>query len=215
MNDAALKQCVVDELTWRPQIDSAHIGVTANNGVVTLTGFVPSLAQKIEVENVVKRVVGVHGVAEELEVRYPEDYSAKDDDIAQRAFTSLAWDVVVPKDCVTVIVENGVVTLSGEVCWQFERTAAEEDVRTLYGVVDVINDITLEDRPQPADVKSRIESALKRNAELDSEAIRVSVDAGTVTLDGTVDSWAARYEAEEAAWSAPGVKSVRDRLSVA
>jgi osmotically-inducible protein OsmY len=115
---------------------------------------------------------------------------------------------------VKVTVENGMVTLTGEVSWQFERISAENAVRTLYGVLGVINNITLRNQPQPSDVKSRIESALKRNAELDSETIDVSVDAGTVTLDGTVDSWSARYEAEDAAWSAPGVKSVRDRLSV-
>jgi osmotically-inducible protein OsmY len=214
MTDATLKQFVLDELAWRPQIDSAHIGVTANDGVVTLTGYVPCFAQKLEVENVVKKVVGVRGVAEELEVRYPGDYSTKDDEIAQRALNSLAWDAVVPKDCVKVTVENGMVTLTGEVSWQFERISAENAVRTLYGVLGVINNITLRNQPQPSDVKSRIESALKRNAELDSEAIDVSVNAGTVTLDGTVDSWSARDEAEDAAWSAPGVKSVRDRLSV-
>ena len=214
MNDATLKQYVIDELAWRPHIDSAHIGVTAKDGVVTLSGFVPSFAQKFEVEKVVKDVVGVRGVAEEVEVRYPGDYSTKDDEIAQRALNSLAWDAVVPKDSVKVTVQDGVVTLTGEVSWQFERSAAADAVRTLYGVVDVINNITLKSRPQPADVKSRIEDALKRNAQLDSDAIRVSVDAGTVTLDGTVDSWPARYAAENAAWSAPGVRTVRDRLAV-
>jgi osmotically-inducible protein OsmY len=162
----------------------------------------------------VKQVIGVRGVAEELEVRYPGEYSTRDDEIAQRVLNSLAWDALVPKDRVKVTVENGVVTLSGEVSWQFERRSAESTVRTLSGVMDVINNVTLKKAPQPADVKSRIESALKRNAELDSEDIRVSVDAGTVTLDGTVDSWRARDAAENAAWSAPGVKFVRDRLSV-
>jgi osmotically-inducible protein OsmY len=164
MNDATLKQYVLDELAWRPQIDSAHIGVTANDGVVTLTAFVPSFAQKIAAENVVKKVVGVRGVAEELEVRYPGDYSTKDDEIAQRALNSLGWDAVVPKNSVKVTVEKGMVILTGEVSWQFERISAENAVRTLYGVLGVINNITLRNQPQPADVKSRIESALKRNA---------------------------------------------------
>ena len=214
MDDATLKQSVVDELAWRPDIDSAHIGVTADNGVITLSGYVPSYAQKYEAEECAKRVSGVHGVAEELQVRYAADYSTKDDEIAQRALNSLAWDAVVPKDSVKVTVENGVVTLSGQVGWQFERKAAEDAVRTLYGVVDVVDSIMLKTQPQPTNIKSRIESALKRSAELESNSIRVSVSEGAVTLDGTVETWAARDTAEDAAWSAPGVRAVVDRLSV-
>ena len=214
MDDATLKQYVLDELAWRPDIDSSHIGVSADDGVITLSGYVPSYAQKIEAENAVKQVVGVHGLAEELGVQYPGDYSPTDDEVAQRALNCLAWDSSVPKNSVQVTVENGIVTLSGQVTWQFQRSSAEDAVRTLYGVVDVINNITLKSQPQPSDVKSRIEGALKRNAELDSDAIQVSVDGGTVTLDGSVDSWSARDAAEDAAWAAPGVKSVRDRLSV-
>jgi osmotically-inducible protein OsmY len=120
----------------------------------------------------------------------------------------------VPKDSVKVTVENGVLTLSGQVRWQFERNAAEDAVRALYGVVDVVDNIKLKTQPQPSDIKSRIESALKRSAELDSNSIRVSVSDGTVTLDGTVDSWTARDTAEDAAWAAPGVLKVQDRLSV-
>ncbi len=214
MDDATLKQSVVDELAWRPDIDSAHIGVTADDGVITLSGYVPSYAQKYEAEECVKRVSGVRGVAEELQVRYAADYSTKDDEIAKRSLNSLAWDAIVPKDSVKVTVENGVVTLSGQVRWQFERNAAEDAVRRLYGVVDVVNNIKLKVQPQPTDIKSRIESALKRSAELDSNSIRVSVSDGTVTLKGTVDTWAARDTAEDAAWSAPGVRTVLDQLSV-
>lgn len=214
MDDATLKQSVIDELVWRPDIDSAHIGVTANNGIITLSGYVPNYAQKYEAEQAVKGVSGVRGVAEELEVRYPGDSSTKDDEIAQRALNSLKWHALMPKDSVKVKVENGVVTLYGEVRWQFERDAAEDAVRRLYGVVDVIDDIQLKKQPQPADIKSRIESALKRSAELDSDAIRVSIADGTVTLDGTVDSWTAHDTADDAAWSAPGVRAVQNRLSV-
>lgn len=214
MDDTNLKQSVIDELAWRPDIDSAHIGVTADKGVITLTGHVPSYAQKYEVEECVKGVNGVHGLAEELEVRYAGDYSTKDDEIAQRALNSLAWDAIIPKDCVKVAVQAGVVTLSGQVAWQFERKAAEDAVRTLYGVMDVVDNIKLKSQPQPTDIKSRIENALKRNAELDSKSIRVAVADGTVTLEGTVDTWSARDTAEDAAWSAPGVRTVLDRLSV-
>jgi osmotically-inducible protein OsmY len=214
MDDATLKQMVIDELAWRPDIDSAHIGVTADKGVVTLSGYVGSYPQKYEAEQAIKRIAGVRGVAEELEVRYPGDYSTKDDEIADRALNSLAWSASVPRNSVKVMVEKGMVTLSGQVRWQFERNAAEDAVSTLYGVTDVVNNITLKAQQQPTDVKSRIESALKRCAELDSDAIRVSVSDGTVTLAGTVDSWAARDIAEEAAWAAPGVRSVQDLLSV-
>ena len=214
MDDATLKQYVLDELAWCPDIDAAHIGVTAENGVITLSGNVSSYAQKVEAVDAVKRVVGVRGVAEELEVRYSSDYSTKDEEIAQRVLDCLDWDASVPKNSVQVAVANGVVTLSGQVAWQFERTSAEDAVRRLYGVVDVINNVTLMNQPQPSDVKSRIESALKRNAELDAKSIRVTVKDGTVTLEGSVDSWSARVAAEDAAWRAPGVKSVRDRLAV-
>jgi len=215
MDDTTLQQNVIDELAWRPDIDSAHIGVTADNGVVTLSGYVGSYIQKSEAEEAARKVAGVRGIADELEVRYPGgDFGAKDDEIARRALNSLSWDASVPKDSVKVAVDGGMVTLSGQVGWQFERMAAQDAVSTLYGVIGVINSITLKSQPQPGDVKSRIESALKRSAELDSDSVRVSVSGGTVTLDGSVDSWAAREAAEDAAWSAPGVRSVQDQLSV-
>jgi osmotically-inducible protein OsmY len=213
-NDAALKINVVDELAWRPDINSAHIGVTADNGVVTLTGHVPSYTEKLAAEECVKHVAGVRGVADNLEVRLPGEVSTDDDEIARRALDSLALDFLIPSNAIAVTVERGWVTLSGNVSWQFLKNAAESDVRKLYGVLGVINNITLKQQPQPADVKMRIENALKRSADLDSKSIRVSVTDGTVTLDGTVESWAARDHAEDAAWAAPGVREVRDNLQV-
>ena len=213
-SDAVLKQNVVDELAWRPDINSAHIGVTANNGVVTLTGRVSSFAEKLAAEEAVKHVAGVRGVAENLEVRLPGEVSTDDDEIARRALDSLAWDTLVPSKNITVSVENGWVTLLGEVSWQYQKNAAENAVRKLYGVVGVIDNIRLKQQPQPADVKLRIENALKRSADLDSRAIQVTVNNGTVTLSGTVESWAARDHAESAAWAAPGVLEVRDNLNV-
>jgi osmotically-inducible protein OsmY len=211
--DAILKQDVEDELAWRPEINSAHIGVAAENGVVTLSGHVSTFSEKRAAEEAVKHVSGVRGVAENLEVRTGE-LSGKDDEIARRALNSLAWDTLVPSRGITVSVEGGWVTLSGEAPWQFQRKAAENAVRKLYGVVGVLNNIVLKQQPQPADVKQRIENALRRSAELDSDAIKVSVTGGTVTLDGTVDSWLARDQAEDAAWAAPGVAEVRDNLRV-
>lgn len=214
-SDAILQQNVVDELAWRPDLNSAHIGVVADNGIVTLSGYVSSYSEKGAAADAVKHVAGVRGVAEKLEVRLPGAAAGYDDDeIAKRALNSLAWDTLIPSDGIQVTVENGVVTLSGEVPWQFQRTEAEEDVRKLLGVVGVSNNIRLKDQPQPADLKSRIESALARSANLDARSIQVDVSGGTVTLEGTVDSWSARDLAEDAVWAAPGVRDVRDNLSV-
>jgi osmotically-inducible protein OsmY len=158
MDDATLKQNVIDELAWRPDLNSAHIGVIADKGVIALTGYVSSYAQRYEAEQCVKGVAGVRGLAEDLEVRYADDWpSTKDDEIAKRAINSLAWDTRVPRDSVKVSVENGFVNLSGQVNWQFERNAAENSVRKLYGVVGVTNDITLRTQPLPGDIKSRID----------------------------------------------------------
>lgn len=214
-SDATLKQNVVDELGWRPDVDSAHIGVTADNGIVTLSGYVSSYIEKSVATDAVKRVSGVRGVAEKLEVRLPGAAAGYDDDeIAKRALNSLAWDTLVPAKSIQVTVENGIVTLSGEVPWQFQRAGAEDDVRKLLGVVGVVNNVSLQDQPQPSDLKTRIESALNRSADLDARSVRVSVSGGAVTLDGTVDSWTARDLAEDAAWAAPGVRDVYDNLSV-
>lgn len=214
-SDATLQQNVVDELAWRPDVNSAHIGVTADNGIITLSGYVSSYSEKWTAADAVKHVAGVRGVAEHLEVRLPGAAAGYDDDeIAKRALNSLAWDTMIPSKGIQVTVENGIVTLSGQVPWQFQRTGAEDDVRKLLGVLGVVNNITLRDQPLPSDLKSRIESALNRSADLDAKSIRVNVSGATVTLDGTVDSWTARDLAEDAAWAAPGVREVLDNLSV-
>jgi len=214
MNDSILKQYVVDELAWRPDVDSAHIEVSADHGVVSLQGEVPSYAEKYAAGQAVKRLEGVRGVVDNLQVRPLGVASVQDGEIARRALSSLAWDTAIPRDSIKVSVEGGHVTLSGEVSWQFQKSAAERAVRRLHGVVAVSDNITLRNATQPGDVKSRIESALERQAQLESNAIRVSVSDGMVTLEGKVDSWLARDCATEAAWAAPGVRTVRDRLTL-
>lgn len=213
-SDAGLKQTVLEELEWRPEIQAAHIGVAAENGVVTLTGHVSTFAEKRAVEEAVKHIVGVRGIADDLEVRLPGEGTADDDEIAWRALNLLNWDTSVRGESLQVTVGDGWVTLSGAVPWQFQKTAAENAVRNLHGVVGVVNNITLAPQPQPMDVKERIEGALRRNAELEDQEIRVSVSGETVTLGGTVGSWAARLHAEAAAWAAPGVSVVRNELLV-
>lgn len=215
MTDTNLRQNIIDELDFEPRVSPAHIGVAVQDGVVTLSGHVGSYAEKLAAEKAVKRVKGVKAIAEEIDVRYPEDKKTADDEIAARALSLLRWSAVVPTDSVMVKVQDGWVSLSGQVTWQFQRSAAEAEVRRLSGVVGVVNSITIKPRVQPVDIKHQIEAAFKRNAEIDAKGIRVSVeDGGRVSLDGTVHDWREREAAEHAAWMAPGVMRVDDRLRI-
>jgi osmotically-inducible protein OsmY len=212
--DKDLRQSILEELDFDPSFDAANIGVAVEKGVVTLTGHVRSYAEKLAVERAVQRVRGVHGIAEEIEIRYPADKRTADDQIAERAISSIVWNAQLPKDAVLVKAEKGWVTLTGIVDWQFQRIAAESAVRRLSGVMGVSNNIEVKPQVRPADVKTKIVNALKRNAELEADAIRVSVDNDTVTLEGKVKAWYERGIAERAAWSAPGVRKVEDRIAV-
>lgn len=214
MSDRTLKLAVEDELTWEPSIDAEHIGVTAEDGVVTLTGHVGSYTEKIIAERAAKRVKGVRAIAQEIEIRLPNDRKASDDQIAKRALDIIAWDSTIPKDKVQVKVQGGFVTLTGQVDWHYQRTDAEYAVRKLEGIKGLSNEIKVKPRVQASDVKHRIESALKRNAEWEAGSIKVSVLDGRVTLDGKVKALYERDLAERTAWSAPGVISVEDHISI-
>jgi osmotically-inducible protein OsmY len=214
MSDRTLKLAVEDELTWEPSIDAEHIGVTAEGGVVTLTGHVGNYTEKIIAERAAKRVKGVRAIAQEIEIRLPNDKKTSDDQIAKRALDIIAWDSTIPKDRVQVKVQGGFVTLSGEVDWHYQRTDAEYAVRKLEGIKGLSNEIKVKPRVQASDVKHRIESALKRNAEWEASSIKVSVMDGRVTLDGKVKALYERDLAERTAWSAPGVISVEDHISI-
>ena len=214
MSDAGLKSLVEEELEFEPSVNAAHIGVAVRDGVVTLTGHVASYVEKVAAEKAAQRVRGVKAIAEEIEVRYPYDGKRSDDEIARRAVAVLDWNTLIPS-AVKVKVERGWVTLAGAVDWQYQREAAESAVRKLDGVVGVTNTIALKDRPKADDVKKKIEDALKRNAALDAAAINVTVANNRVSLSGQVHSWQERRIAEQAAWSAPGVKSVDDKISIA
>lgn len=215
MDDKALRQRVVDELEFEPSVEAAHIGVAAEQGVITLSGHVGSYAEKIAAELATRRVKGVVGIAEEIEVRYPGSNPVADDEIAERCLNVLAWDVFLAKDAVRVKVERGWVELDGKIKWQFQREAAENSVRKLGGVVGVSNRIEVQAEAQGAEIKSRIESALKRNALVDANEIRIVVDGDEVTLEGKVHTWNERADAERAAWSAPGVSFVVNHLRIA
>lgn len=214
MSDMALRQNIIDELEFEPSIDAADIGIAVDSGVVTLTGHVPSYFQKIEVENVVSRVRGVRGIAQEIEVRPFATNTTADDEVAKRALNSIDWNTTVPNDAVQAKVTKGWVTLSGKVEWQYQKIAALDAVKRLTGVIGVSNNIEVKPRVSSFDVKKRIEDALKRTAEVEANGITVLVADGKVTLEGHVNAWPERSAVERAAWSAPGVKAVVDHIRV-
>jgi len=209
-----LRRNVLNELAWDPSVDATHIGVAADNGVVTLIGHVATYAEKLAAERATKRVVGVRGIAEAIEVRPPHAKKTKDDEIAERAVRILQWDVSVPSERISVKVEKGWVTLSGDVDWDYQRGAAAADIQKLSGVVGLINLIAVKPAVRAADVRQKIEDAFRRTAALDASEIRVLAVDGTVKLEGYVRSWAERNTAERAAWSAAGVTAVEDHLLV-
>lgn len=215
MDDKALRQNVMDELEFEPAVDATHIGVAVEKGVVSLSGHVSSYAEKLAAEKAVKRVKGVRALAEGLKVRFASDKKTNDDEIAHRALTILKWNAVVPQNAVMVKVQDGWITLSGEVDWQHQRLTAENLVRRLSGIQGVLNSITLKHQVQPQDVKHKIENALRRNAEVQAQQIHVSVEDGrAVALDGDVHDWEERDAIERAAWSVPGVTRIIDRLRI-
>jgi osmotically-inducible protein OsmY len=214
MSDQSLRQDVIDELQFEASLDAANIGVAAKDGVVTLTGHVRSYIEKVKAEEVVSRVKGVQGIAQDLQVHYPSDPKTSDDEIAHRAVDIIRWDTTLPGGAIRVRVENGSVTLTGKVEWYYQKQAAENAVKKLHGVKTIYNLVSIEPTVQPSDIQERIEGALKRNAELEAGRIHVSVRGHKVTLEGSVDTWSERIAAESAAWAAPGVDSVEDKLHV-
>lgn len=216
MNDMILRQNILDELGFEPSLNAANIGVSVENGVVTLTGHVPTYIEKNNAADVVCRVKGVRGIAQDMEVRPVGSHRTADDEIAKRALNILNWSTAIPEGSVQVQVEDGWVVLTGMVEWNYQKIAATEAVRALAGVFDVANNIQVKPYVSSVDVKRRIEDALKRNARVAASDIRVKVDDfGRVTLEGRVKVWAERSLATQAAWSAPGVKIVEDLLTVA
>jgi len=215
MNELKLRDDILDELAYEPIVDPAHIGVAVDQNVVTLTGHVGSYAQKLAAISAVRRVKGVHGIADEIEVRAPSDAKTSDDEIASRAINVLSWDSVVPSEDIQVTVRDGLVTLTGKVHWYYQKSSAERDVRNLSGVRSVVNNIEVEPHAKADNVKKKIEAALKRHAEIEAKDVRVTVqDDDEVLLEGKVRNWDEKFAVENAAWSAPGVKNVRDRLTI-
>jgi osmotically-inducible protein OsmY len=210
--DSELRRDVERELEWDPSIDARNIGVAAKNGVVTLTGYVSSYADKWRAERIAKRVSGVTALANEIEVKLSTERT--DPDIAEAARAALKADSRLPADRIKVIVERGWVTLEGTVDYYYQKSAAESDVRYIAGVRGVTNALVVTPKVSPTDIRMKIEEALKRSAQLDAHRISVETEGSKVILSGTVRSWAEREEAEMAAWAAPGVTQVENKIKV-
>lgn len=212
--DKQLQQDVLDELTWDPSVDASKIGVAAKGGVVTLTGYVPSYAEKAAAERITKRVLGVNGVANDVEVKIPGVSARTDAEIAQAALNALQWNTAVPDDRIKVVVSKGWLTLEGQVDWNFQREAAKRAVSNLLGVKGVVNAVTVKPTARTSEVKSKIKAALHRSAELDANRIEIEAVDGKIVLHGKVRSYFEREEAERAAWMAPGVETVENDISI-
>ena len=214
MTDRELQEHVQKALDWEPSIDAADIGVSVDNGVVTLRGDVKTYSEKAAAERVALGVYGVKAVADDVNVRLGGGQQRTDTEVAQAVVSALKWNPVVPHEKISVSVSNGWVTLTGHVTWDYQRAATANAVRYIMGVRGVTNTIVVQPHVSAIDVKAKIEAALKRSAEVDARRIDVAVADDRVTLSGNVHSWFERDGARQAAWAAPGVKEVDDRIAV-
>ncbi|HXN41150.1 MAG TPA: BON domain-containing protein [Myxococcaceae bacterium] len=213
-SDEQIQKDVLAELKWDARVQPNEIGVAVKEGIVTLTGWVDSYIKRWAAEESAQRVRGVKAVVNEIEVRLPTSAERTDEDLAKAAVEALELDALVPAEKVQVTVSKGWVTLRGEVEWQYQKEDADRVIRRLTGVRGVTNLITVKPRVTSTELKEKIQSALLRSAQTDAQRITVEVQGTKVILKGTVRSWAEREEAERAAWLAPGVTAVDNRITV-
>jgi osmotically-inducible protein OsmY len=213
-SDTQLKKDIEDELLWSPDVDETDIAVKVTDGVAALSGYVHSYAQKYQAEAAVKRVAGVAGVANDIEVRLISDEGLSDPEIARSAVNAIKEELPITSEGIKVLVQGGRVTLEGKAQWQYQKERAQQAVRPLRGVKSVINLIDIAPKVEPKDIKRKIQSAFQRNAQIDSNQVSVEADGATVTLKGRVRSWAERQQAQDTAWCAPGVKEVKNEITV-
>lgn len=213
--DVQLKKDVTHELEWDPSVNATHIGVAVENGVVTLAGHLPTFAEKQAAEDAARRVAGVRAIAVELDVRLEPRHQRSDSEIAAAIEAAFKWHAQIPDERIQVRVEKGWVTLTGEVDWDCERHNAEATTRPISGVVGVINQLALRHRDAPKYIAERIHDALVRAAEDEARDIRIDVQGDTVTLSGSVSTWAQRTAAQTAAWCAPGVARIVNEIKIA
>lgn len=214
--DRQVREDVEAALDWDPSFDSRKIGVAVQHGVVTLSGHVSAFPDRWAAQKTTLRVGGVKAVANEIEINLPLDAKRSDTDIASAALTALKSNISIPMDSVQLTVHDGWITLTGKVNWWYQKNAAEMAVHYLHGVRGVSNNLTIHSPPiaSTSEVRSKIESAFQRQAHLYAQKIKVAVSGHTVTLEGEVPTWQERWEAETAAWSAPGVSKVEDHLVI-
>ena len=212
--DKDLQRAVKDELSWEPGVEASQIGVSVKDGVVTLTGFVDNYPEKWWAERAVKRLSGIEAVTDEIKVKVPDSSARMDMDIARAAEDALDWNVRVPINRIRLTVEDGWITLKGTVDWQFQRLAAEEAVRHMFGVRGISNQVTLVPKMTAADIKSKIEMAFERSAKVDAQRIKVELRENKIILNGNVRSWAEREEVERVVWAAPGIFQVENHIRI-
>lgn len=212
--DLQIQTDVQEELKWEPFLKASEIGVSVKKGIVTLSGTVDSYSKKLRAEETAKRVSGVTVVVQKIEVALPSVGKRTDIDIAEAALNALKWNNIIPGEKLKVKVEEGWITLEGEVEWEYQRASARNSIENLVGVTGVSNKIKVTPQITPTAIKQKIRSAFQRNANIDSESIHVEIKGDKVILSGKVRSWAEKKEAETAAWLAPGITTVDNNIEI-